>query len=289
VRLVRPPLDWALLLALSLLWGGAFMFQALAVASVGPATATAIRLVLAALALCAMLRLGLRRLPRDRRFWAWLAAIALLGNVLPFALTTWAQERVDSNLAGVLTASAPLVAVTLAHFFMPGERLTARRLLGVALGFAGVGVLLGPGAQLAGSELTAVAAVLAAAACYGATAVVAARMPDLPALPAAAGVLLIAAALATPAAFAFERPMRQAAIDATGVAALLALGLGVTAIGTWAYFKLARRAGPTFLSLFNYLNPLVAVAFGWLFLDEALAAGALPALMLIVAGLLLTS
>lgn len=102
-------------------------------------------------------------------------------------------------------------------------------------------------------------------------------------------MLLIAAAIATPAAFAFERPMRQAAIDATGVAALLVLGLGVTAIGTWAYFKLARRAGPTFLSLFNYLNPLVAVACGWLFLDEALAAGALPALVLIVAGLLLTS
>lgn len=226
MRLVRPPLDWALLFALSLLWGGAFMFQALAVASVGPATATAIRLVLAALALCAMLRLGLRRLPRDRRLWAWLAAIALLGNVLPFALTTWAQERIDSNLAGVLTASAPLVAVTLAHFFMPGERLTAKRLLGVALGFAGVGVLLGPGAEFAGSEPTAVGMVLAAAACYGATAVVAARMPDLPALPAAAGVLLIAAAIATPAAFAFERPMRQAAIDATGVASVAGPGPG---------------------------------------------------------------
>jgi drug/metabolite transporter (DMT)-like permease len=289
VRLVRPPLDWALLVALGLLWGGAFMFQEIAVESVGPATATAIRLVLAALALCALLRLRLRRLPRERRLWAWLAAVALLGNVLPFALTTWAQERVESNLAGVLTATAPLAAVALAHFFMPGERLTARRLLGVALGFAGVAVLLGPAADFGDSELAAVAALLAAAACFGATAVVAARMPELPALPAAAGVLLVAALVSTPAAFAVEQPMREGPPDAAAIAALLVLGLCVTAGGTWAYFKLARRAGPSFLSLFNYLNPLVAVACGSLFLGEELAAGAGPALVLIVAGLLLTS
>ena len=288
MRLARPPLDWALLVALGLLWGGAFMFQEIAVERVGPATATAIRLVLAALALCAMLRLGLRRLPRGR-LWAWLAAIALLGNVLPFALTTWAQERVESNLAGILTATAPLITVALAHFFMPGERLTRRRLLGVALGFAGVAVLLGPAAGFAVAQIAAVAALLAAAACYAATAVIAARMPDLPALPAAAGVLLIAALISTPAAFAVEHPMQDASPDAAGVAALLVLGLAVTAAGTWAYFKLARRAGPSFLSLFNYLNPLVAVACGSLFLGEELAAGAGPALVLIVAGLLLTS
>jgi drug/metabolite transporter (DMT)-like permease len=289
VRVVRPPIDWALLAALGLLWGGAFMFQEVAVESVGPATATAIRLVLGALALCALLRLRLGALPRQGRLWAWLAAIALLGNVLPFALTTWAQERVESNFAGVLTATAPLITVALAHFFMPGERLTLRRLFGVALGFAGVAVLLGPAADLGDSELAAVAALLAAAGCYAATAVVAARMPDLPALPAAAGVLLIAALVATPAAFAVERPMHEGPPDAAAVAALLALGLCITAGGTWAYFKLARRAGPSFLSLFNYLNPLVAVGCGWLFLGEELSAGLGPALVLIVAGLLFTS
>jgi drug/metabolite transporter (DMT)-like permease len=76
---------------------------------------------------------------------------------------------------------------------------------------------------------------------------------------------------------------------AAAIAALLALGLCVTAGGTWAYFRLARRAGPSFLSLFNYLNPLVAVGCGWLFLGEALSAGLGPALALIVAGLFFTS
>ena len=289
MRLARPPLDWALLLALGLLWGSAFLFQELAVAQVGPATATAIRLLLAALALCVLLRLGLRRLPREPALWAWLAAIALLGNVAPFALTTWAQERVQSNLAGILTATAPLVTVALAHFFMPGERLTAKRSLGVALGFAGVATLLGPAVEFGDSQLPAIAALLAAAVCYAATAVIASRMPDLPAAPAAAGVLLVASAVAVPSAFAFEQPMSHAVPDAVGVGALLALGLAITAGGTWAYFKLARRAGPSFLSLFNYLNPMVAVACGWLFLGEQLSLAALPALGLILAGLLLTS
>lgn len=289
MRLARPPFDWALLAALGLLWGGSFALQGIAVAAMGPVTATAIRLVLGALALVAALRFSLRRLPHGRAVWAWLAAIALLGNVAPFALTTWAQERVESNFAGILIAATPLFTFALAHFFMPGERATPRRLAGVGIGFVGIGVLLGPQADLSAFELGAVVALLAAAACYAATAVLAACMPDMPALPAATAVLLLAAFAATPAAFAFEAPMQAPAIPAEAVAALLALGLVVTAGGTWAYFKLARRAGPSFLSLFNYLNPLVAVACGALFLGEDLSPGALPALGLIVAGLALIS
>lgn len=289
MRLARPPLDWALLAALGLLWGCSFALQSAAAEAVGPLTATAIRLVLGALALAVALRLSLRRLPRGGAAWAWLGAIALLGNVAPVALTAWAQERVESNLAGIVTAAAPLFTFALAHFFMPGERATPRRVGGVLLGFAGVGVLLGPRAQLGDSEFWAIAALLAAAACYGATAVAAARSPDMPALPAAAAVLLMASLVATPAAFAFEAPMRPQALDAGAVAALLALGLAVTAGGAWAYFKLARRAGPSFLSLFNYLNPLVAVVCGALFLGEEITSGAIPALGLIVAGLVLIS
>lgn len=285
----RPLSDWALLLMLALLWGSSFAFQDLAVDSVGPVTATAIRLVLSALVLTGMVRLTLRRLPTSLRLWGWLAAMAVVGNVAPFALTTWAQARVESNLAGILTSTAPLITLVLAHFFMPGERLTRRRILGFVLGFCGVGVLLGPEVDQASGDLLAFAALLAAAACYAAAAVIAARMPDMPALAAATGVLLAAAAVAAPAAFWLEDPMLAEPPGAGGLAALLALGLAVTAGGTWAYFRLARRAGPSFLSLFNYLTPLVATACGALFLGENLSYGVAPALLLILAGLALTS
>lgn len=287
--MTRPLADWALLLALALLWGSAFAFQDVAVDSVGPVTATAIRLVLSALILAGALRLTLRRLPASPRLWGWLAAMAVIGNVAPFALTTWAQERVESNLAGILTSTAPLITLALAHFFMPGERLNWRRMLGFALGFCGVGVLLGPQIDAPKGDLLAFAALLGAACCYAGAAVIAARMPDLPALAAATGVLLAAALVAAPAAFYFEDPMRAAPPSAVGLAALLALGLAVTAGGTWAYFRLARRAGPSFLSLFNYLTPVVAMACGALFLGEELSPGAAPALLLILAGLALTS
>jgi drug/metabolite transporter (DMT)-like permease len=135
----------------------------------------------------------------------------------------------------------------------------------------------------AGGTALAYAALLAAAFCFAANAVIASRMPEMPASVATSGVLIAAAAVTVPVALAFSgfdgKPLTLDAIGSMAVLALL-----ITPGATYAYFRLVAVAGPTFLSLFNYFNPLIAVTCGVLVLDEKIGAEAVIALALILAG-----
>ena len=276
---------WLLLLILSIGWGSSYLFQDEAVGELAPLGVTALRLAVAAAIVYLLLRMRGLRLPRDARPWIFFFAIGLVGNLLPFTLITWAQEGIKSSVAGILTAVVPLITLMLAHFF-GDEPLSWRRVLGFLLGFAGVLVLFGPQAVeegFAADQLLPHAALLAAAFCFAVTAVVAARMPEMRPMAATAGVLIAAAALTLPAALLFagglpERPT----LDAIGSLAVLALI--ITPWATYAYFRLVRLAGPAFLSLFNYFNPLIAVAGGVLILGERLPSTAALALALILGG-----
>lgn len=282
---------WILLALLSVAWGVAFMFQDMAVSDAEPLTATAIRLVVAASIAWAAMRIAGERLPHDGRRLALIFLLGLAGNTMPFTLITWGQETVKSSVAGILVAIVPLVTLVLAHFFVKGEHLTRRRGAGFALGFAGVVVLLGPEAMADfsyGAEgVAGYFYVLAGAICFGIAPVLAAHLPETRPLTAAAGVLIAAAATCVPAAFLFESPVQWPGSGESwwGIAAL---AVAITPLATWAYFRLVARAGPAFLSLFNYFNPLVAVVCGVLFLDESIRWTAFAALGLIFLGVTLS-
>ena len=277
---------WWLLAVLSLGWGSAYLFQDEAVAEISPLTLTGIRLAAAAALLYAVLRIRGETLPRTARPWMFFLAIGLIGNLLPFVLITWAQTSVKSSVAGILTAIVPIVTLTLAHW-VGDEPLTIRRVAGFALGFAGVAVLFGPQAVEEASfglnQLLPYAALLAAAVCFGVAAVISARMPPTSPMAGAAGVLIAGAALTAPLALVFGTPTStRLTLDAIGSAAVLALL--ITPWATYAYFRLVRLSGPAFLSLFNYFNPLIAVAAGVLVLGERLPPTAIWAMVLILGG-----
>ena len=277
---------WLLLLVLSIGWGSSYLFQDEAVGELEPLAVSAVRLAVAAAIVYGALRLQGQRLPREARLWLFFFAIGLIGNLLPFTLITWAQEGVKSSVAGILTAVVPLITLMLAHFF-GDEALSWRRVLGFLLGFAGVVALFGPQAVEEGfatGQLLPYGALFAGAVCFAATAVIAARMPTVQPMAATAGVLIAAAVLTVPAALLFsgglpERPT----LDAIGSLAVLAVI--ITPWATYAYFRLVRLSGPAFLSLFNYFNPLVAVAGGVLILGERLPSTAALALGLILGGI----
>src|SRR4051812_23429337 len=130
------------------MWGSAFMFMKIAVATVPPATLVASRLILAAIILYAVMRARGLRLPPPGRRWLAFIALGVLGNCLPFFLIAWGQQTIDSALAGILISVMPLATMVLAHFFVAGEHLTSRRALGFAIGFAGIVVLMGPAALM---------------------------------------------------------------------------------------------------------------------------------------------
>ncbi|MDF3018549.1 MAG: transporter rane spanning protein, partial [Thermomicrobiales bacterium] len=108
VKQVMGPVEWTLLLALALLWGGSFFFSKIAVSELPPLTVVLCRVVLAALALNVVVLLGGRRMPADPPLWGAFFVMGLLNNVIPFSLIFWGQTQIASGLAAILNATTPL-------------------------------------------------------------------------------------------------------------------------------------------------------------------------------------
>jgi drug/metabolite transporter (DMT)-like permease len=290
------PAEWALLIGLVALWGSSFLLVRVALDAFTPVAVTAGRLLIGAGVLLLVLLLTQRRVPASGRAWAFFLTMAVLGNALPFFLIAWGQVAIPSGLTGILMAVMPLVVLLLAHFFVAGERLTRRRGLGFLLGFVGVIVLTGPDALAAlvgvDAALLSQLAVLTAAVCYGVAVIVARRGPPLNPVVTGAAVLSIASVLvgtvlvAGGALGGAEAVVHHPPSLWPGLA-LAALGALSTGLATVVYFVLVARAGPTFLSLINYLIPVWAVVLGAVVLDERLPPRAFAALGLILAGVVI--
>lgn len=294
--LAQGPVEWALLLTLVILWGSAFVLIRVSLDAFTPIAIAAGRLVVGAAVLLAILGVLRKTPPGHAAAWRFFAWIGLIGNALPFYLIGWGQQGVPSGLAGILMAVMPLGVLVMAHFFVPGEQLTRRRVSGFALGFMGVVVLTGPEALRAlggdSGQLLSQLAVLAGALCYGIAAILARRGPSFDPIVSAACVLTLAALMTVVSGAATALPGRGLAgfvhgeIRLPAALALLCLGAMSTALATVVFFKLVRRAGPTFLSLINYLIPVWAVLLGAVALGERLPARAFAALALILGGIL---
>ncbi len=280
--------DWALLLSLVAMWGSSFMFNKIALGGVPPATVVAARLALGAATLLAIVYARGARLPPWGRIWAAYALLGFVGNALPFYLIAWGQQHVDSALAGILIAAMPLATLVLAHFVVQGERMTLNRTAGFALGFAGIVLLMEPAAVAglggAAIEILAQLAILGGALCYSANSVLARLTVKADFLAAATGTLLTAALMMLPVALAYDAPWTLRP-GAAPVASILWLGVGPTAIATICYFALIGSAGPTFMSLVNYLSPAVAVFLGVTLLGEKPGVTAYAGLGLILLGI----
>jgi drug/metabolite transporter (DMT)-like permease len=278
--------DWLRVAALALLWGTAFALIEIGIADMAPGFLMMSRLWVSAIVLTLWsLALGqpLPRLwPPDRR-WLWLGALGLLSAAYPFTAIAIGQRHVTSALAGILIASVPVMTAALAQLFVRAEPMTPRRILGLAAGFAGVVLLIGPAAlaDLGGPAMWAQLVILSAALAYAATSIIAYRLPTTPPYAASAGMMIVAALLATPLG------LWDAAHDPTtswpSLAAALGLGLGSSGIATILYLQLVWSAGPTFTVLTNYLAPVVAVIAG-VALGETLEPRVLAAFAVIVLG-----
>jgi drug/metabolite transporter (DMT)-like permease len=278
--------DYLLLLLLSAMWGGSFLLIKIAVSSLPPLWVAALRIAVGGLALLLVLRLRGLGLPRGRRVWARLAFIGILGNLAPFTLIGWGELQVATGLAAILMAMVPLMVMVIAHFRVPDEPLTPGKIAGIALGIAGVVVLIGPAALSGmGSHVAAELAILAATACYAASALAGRGLPPLTADAASAAMLLIAAPVGLIAAAVVDPP-GSFAPQLQSLLAVGLLGLACTGLGYVLFFRILTGAGAGFASMNNFLVPPFGVLYGGLVLGERLPPSALAAMALILAGLL---
>lgn len=287
------PADWAGFFILMVVWGSSFAIIDVAVRTISPEIVVALRLWIAALVLTGYAMATGRALPRlwpaPDRAWPYLLAIAALGNAIPFFLISWAQQSIESGLAGIVVATMPLLTAALAHLFVPGERLTWLKAAGVATGFSGVVILFGPTALKGGLDvrLLSLLGVLLAAFLYACTAVITRFSPHQSLAGGAAAICIAAAVMSTP--FAILRAFREPPDpSAGGLIAVAALGLFPTALAVIVYLRTIRSAGPNFVAMSNYMTPVWAVALGAALLGERPGWNALAALILILAGLMLT-
>lgn len=252
-----------------------------------PFTGVALRFALASAALLALgpvlgVKLG-RGGPRERRLWL---VNSLLTFALPYGILYWAEQSVPSGLAAVLFATFPLMVALLAHFTLPGERLTPAGFGGILLGFAGVAVIFSEDFRALGGEGVAVAALvlLLSPLCAALGSVLLKRWGEgvhplsLSAVPMGITALAMGAL-----ALAVEQG-REMTFDAPSVLSVLYLGLVGSALPFTLYFWLLQHQSATSLSLINYAIPVLAILVGSVFLEEPLTPRILLGAALVVAG-----
>ena len=280
--------EWASLLLLGLIWGGAFFFIDIAVEEVATFTFVWVRLSIAAAALWLflLLRGQLPKLPPGAV--PAMLLLALLNNALPFSLYAWGQTRIDGGLASILNATSPIWTVLVAHVLTADERLTPAKVAGVLLGFAGVATMIGPDLLTRlGDQALAQLAALGGALAYALAAVWARRfrVMAIPPTTVAAWQLALAAMMMAPLALISERPWTAPMPSLSAWAAILALAVVCSAFAYILYFRVIERAGATNALLVTLLTPPVAILLSAIFLGEQLGALHFVGLGLIALGL----
>ena len=285
---------YLLLIVPGTLWGSGFLLNEIALRSLPFVTITTLRVIIAVAFMLLFLRLlGGWLPPWSKAWWAFLV-LGLTNNAIPFLLTTWAQQFLDSGLSAILTSTMPLFTILLAHFWVAEERLTPLSLVGTVLGFLGIITLVGPSVLAGlGAQLWAQLGLLAAALSYAIAAVYLRKMPrrDSGGLGRFAGLLQLTSAqyvcssiVLLPFSLALDAPWTLRPTGAS-VAALFALAVVVTIVAVVVYFYLIEELGAGTASMSIYLIPINAVFWGALVLDEKVSSNAVVALLFILSGI----
>ena len=283
------PMDWGLLVLLSLLWGASFLFVGIAVQELPVLTIIALRVSLAALVLWGIALFCGHQVPRGRKTWQAFLALGLLNNVIPFGLIVFGQQIIGAGLAAILNATTPLWTVLVAALFLADERFSKQKLFGVLLGLLGVIVMVGPDAFKGSSQsLGAQLAVLGATLSYALANVFGRRFAaaKISPLQTALGQVTASSFVLVPLALMIDTPWASALPSQATIFAILGLAVLSTAGGYLLFFNILERAGATNVSLVTLLIPPSAIAMGMLFLEETLQGIHFIGLALIILGLL---
>ena len=281
--------DWLLLWVLSVLWGGAFFFAAVAVKEVPPLTLVLCRVGIAALILFVFIKFKGEQIPLG---WSFLSIFMMMGffnNLIPFSLLFWAQTAIPSGLASILNATTPIFSIVVAHFLLSDEKMAANKIAGAVLGFAGVAVLFG-GDALSGVSISTlgILACLGAALSYGFASVFGRRYRTLGITPSigALGQLSVTTIMMIPIVMFFDQPWTLTMPGTETIGAIVSLAVASTALAYLIYFRVLVSAGAVNAALVTLLVPLTAIFLGTVFLDEELAVRHYVGMALILVGLI---
>jgi drug/metabolite transporter (DMT)-like permease len=280
------PKELGALILLGAVWGSSFLFIRIAVPALGPFVLMELRVGLAVLAL-ALYALVVAHLPGLRSRWKQFLTIGFLNAAVPFSLIATAELHLTSSLAAILNSTTALFAAVVAAVWI-GEALTAKKVVGLIMGIAGVAVLVGwTPIALTGLVLLSVGAMLVASLSYALGGVYAKRtFAGVPSLTMAIGQQTGAAVLLLPLAVVSlpdETPPSAVILSVLGLALLC------TAAAYLLYFYLIANAGPTKTLTVTFLIPAFGLVFGVLFLGEPVGVGTFVGLGIILVSVALVT
>lgn len=279
--------EWIMLFALSAIWGGSYFFVGVAITEMPPLTIVALRVSLAAIVLWVIaVAMGLH-LPKSKKVWLTFGGMGLLNNIIPFTLIVWGQTQIASGLASIFNAATPLFTVIIASMWLPDERATPMKLIGVAIGFIGVVIMIGLPSTSEGGNTLAQLAVIAAALSYALAGVYGRRFKAMGINPiiTAAGQVTASAVVMIPIALVIDGTFEITTYSINTWASIIGLAVLSTAVAYVLYFKILESAGATNLLLVTLLIPVSAILLGFLFLNETLEGIHLVGMILITLGL----
>ena len=285
----RDMTDWLLFVAVSLLWASAYALTRGAAFGEGGLPAGLIvpaRLAIGAVVLNSVVFATGRRYPplSDRKRWAAMLGMGLLGMTGPFFLITVAQKTVDSSLAALYVAAVPIFVVVGANFLFKDEKLNPRIALGISVGFLGVIALFGPEAykNFGSASTIAQLLLLLGAMLYASSTLLARAAPKIEPLVFAAGFVTLAALMSLPMLAMVD--WQIVAPSPVRVLSVIGLGIGPSAVASILYMAIVQRAGATFLALTGYIVPILSAIIGFVIFREVQSWNAILAFGLILSG-----
>jgi drug/metabolite transporter (DMT)-like permease len=272
---------WLMMAAAAALWGASYMFIKVALDDLSEGAIVCIRVALGAAVLLPLAaRAGALGGLRGR--WTWLTVVALVQVTVPFLLITFGENHVPSALAGILVASAPIFTSLLAVAFDHAEQMRGWAGAGVVVGIVGVALLFGVDLSGDGDAIAGGLMILLASLGYAAGAMlIKHRLRGIAPVAVAGSNMAVAAVVTLPLLIA-SPPTAVPGTDT--ILSMLVLGAGGTGIAFLWFYTLIAELGPSRASIIAYIAPAFSVLYGALLLDEAVTAGTVAGLALILAG-----
>jgi len=261
--------QWLLLITLSILWGGSFFFNEVALRGLPPLVVVWGRIGVGCLGLLVVLAVSSQDIRQYLGRWRDFFVLGILNTFIPFSLIVWGQQYIDSGLASVINATTPAFTILLANYFTTDERASMRKFAGAILGLGGVATLIGSHALFGfGNQILAQAAIMGAALSYACSAIYARRLYGVPSLISACGQLTASTLVMTPIVLFLCRPWELPFPGYDALGAVIGLGLVCSALAYVIYFRILASAGATNLQLVTLLIPFSASALGVTILGE---------------------
>jgi drug/metabolite transporter (DMT)-like permease len=258
---------------LSLIWGSTWLFIKLGLKDLPPVTFAGIRFVIAALILWCIVYIRRVAIPRNLRDWALIAITGVLSFSCNYGLLFWGEQRTSSGLAAILQTIIPAFGLVIAHYYLPSERITPAKAVGVLLGMLGVAVIFSDqmGAEGPSAFWGSVAIVVGAFAVAYSNVVVKARIRNVDTAVLAAGQMVFGLIPLLLVGISTEGNPLKFHWTESAVLSLLYLAVVGSSIAFLLFYWLVRRIDVTKTMLISLVTPEIAVLLGWAVLGEKLS------------------